>query len=82
MGRTLSIGDVVEISNGQKFRIIYSRRNGEDVFIFVGIRDWNAYFETDNLEYGIGDEIHEDSGLVVKKILSKDETPTLIAIVG
>jgi hypothetical protein len=82
MKRKLMIGDVIELKNGQKFRVIYTKRNYEDVYIFVGIRDWNVYFETDNLDYGVGDEIHEGSDLSIVKILSKDETPTLIAIVG
>jgi hypothetical protein len=81
MKRTLMIGDIVILSNGQKFRVIYSRSNDEDIFIFVGIRDWNAYFQTDNLDYGVGDEIHEDSTLRIEKIMSSDETPTVLAVI-
>jgi hypothetical protein len=79
MKRMIQIGDVVFLNNGQKFRVIYALRNGEDVFMFVDLSDWNVYFERNELGYGIGDEINE--GITIEKIMSAKETPTSIAIV-
>lgn len=81
MKRTLCIGDVVIMSNGQKFRVVFTKENGEDVFLFAGIRDWNVYFSTSHLDYGISDEIHDDSDLRIKQIMSNSETPTVLAVV-
>jgi hypothetical protein len=77
MKRMIQVGDVVFLSNGQKFRVIYASRN--DAYMFVDLSDWNVYFERNELGYGIGDEINE--GITIEKIMSAKETPTSIAIV-